>query len=62
MNMGFGDMESWGDSSIGGIPVGQPTIAQWLSEFGEYTTYGVGKWHLGTLHTLCFSTMPSLIS
>merc|ERR1719361_2134382 len=25
MHMGFGDMDSWPDSSIGGIPVGQPT-------------------------------------
>ena len=48
MNMGMGTFQSWGDSMIGGIPIGQPTVANWLSEFGEYTTYGVGKWHLGT--------------
>merc|ERR1719242_313866 len=27
--------------------MGQPTIANWLSEFGHYTTYAVGQWHLG---------------
>ena len=48
MNLGFGEFDAWEDSVIGGIPIGQPTVANWLSQFGEYTTYGVGKWHLGT--------------
>ena len=43
MNLGFGVFQPWDDSEIGGIPIGQPTIANWLSEFGEYTTYGVGN-------------------
>jgi len=47
MNLGFGVFQPWDDSEIGGIPIGQPSIANWLSEFGHYTTYGVGKWHLG---------------
>ena len=47
MNLGFGEFFPWDDSEIGGIPIGQPTIADWLSRFGEYSTYGVGKWHLG---------------
>ena len=49
MNLGFGVFQPWDDSEIGGIPIGQPTIANWLSEFGEYTTYAVGKWHLGLI-------------
>ena len=48
MNLGFGEFNSWDDSVLGGIPIGQPTIANWLRDFGDYTTYGVGKWHLGT--------------
>ena len=48
MNLGFGVFLPWDSQELGGIPVGQPTIANWLSEFGDYTTYGVGKWHLGT--------------
>ena len=48
MNLGFGEFHSWKDSTIGGIPIGQPTIANWLSEFGDYTTYAVGKWNLGS--------------
>lgn len=47
MNMGFGVFLPWDSQELGGIPIGQPTIANWLSEFGDYTTYGVGKWHLG---------------
>merc|ERR1719295_712580 len=47
MNLGFGVFQPWDDSEIGGIPIGQPTIANWLSEFGSYTTYAAGKWHLG---------------
>jgi len=47
MNLGFGEFGSWRYQRLLGIPVGQPTIAQWLSEFGTYTTYAVGKWNLG---------------
>jgi len=49
MNMGFGTFEAWGLSEAVGIPIGQPTLANWLSEFGSnsYTTYGAGKWNLG---------------
>jgi len=47
MNLGFGEFIPWDDAEIGGIPIGQPTIANWLSQFGDYTTYGVGKWQLG---------------
>jgi len=47
MNLGFGVFLPWDSAEMGGIPVGQPTIADWLRDFGEYTTYGVGKWHLG---------------
>jgi len=47
MNLGFGVFLPWDSQELGGIPIGQPTIANWLSEFGDYTTYGVGKWHLG---------------
>ena len=47
MNLGFGEFNSWDDSVAGGIPAGQPTLANWLRELGGYTTYGVGKWHLG---------------
>ena len=49
MNLGFGEFIPWDDAEIGGIPIGQPTIANWLSQFGDYTTYGVGKWQLGML-------------
>ena len=54
MNLGFGVFQPWDDSEIGGIPIGQPTIANWLSEFGGYTTYAVGKWHLGLI-AICVS-------
>jgi len=47
MNLGFGEFFPWNNLEIGGIPIGQPTVANWLSAFGQYTTYGVGKWHLG---------------
>ena len=47
MHLGNGIFLPWDDAEIGGVPIGQPTIAQWLSKFGDYTTYGVGKWHLG---------------
>merc|ERR1719384_1979427 len=32
MNLGFGSFEPWGESEIGGVPLGQPTAAQWLSQ------------------------------
>merc|ERR1719361_45355 len=47
MNLGFGEFFPWDDAEIGGIPLGQPTVANWLSQYGEYTTYGVGKWQMG---------------
>merc|ERR1719295_2384178 len=47
MNLGFGEFFPWDDSEMGGIPIGQPTVANWLSDFGDYTTYGVGKWQMG---------------
>ena len=47
MYQGYGKMLPWDYTEIGGIPVGQPTIAQWLKEVGGYTTYAVGKWHMG---------------
>ena len=50
MNMGFGEFGSWQYKRLIGLPVGQPTLANWLSEFGTYTTYAVGKWNLGTIH------------
>merc|ERR1719474_90121 len=51
MNLGYGEFLPWNNMEPGGIPIGQPTLANWLSEFGEYTTYGVGKWHLGYAST-----------
>ena len=48
MNLGFGEFLPWNNLEAGGIPIGQPTLANWLSEYGDYTTYGVGKWHMGT--------------
>ena len=47
MHQGFGQFYPWNNLEIGGIPIGQPTLANWLSEFGTYSTYAVGKWHLG---------------
>lgn len=47
MNLGFGEFFPWNNLEIGGIPIGQPTLANWLSEYGDYTTYAVGKWHMG---------------
>jgi len=47
MNLGFGQFAPWSESEIGGIPMGQPSIANWLSQFGDYTTYGLGQWQLG---------------
>ena len=50
MNLGFGEFLPWNNLEAGGIPIGQPTLANWLSEYGDYTTYGVGKWHMGTCY------------
>jgi len=52
MNLGFGEFNSWDDSVAGGIPSGQPTLANWLRDLGGYTTYAVGKWHLGYANRL----------
>merc|ERR1712087_689014 len=46
MRQGIGKMLPWDYTEIGGIPLGQPTIANWLQTAG-YTTYAVGKWHCG---------------
>lgn len=47
MYNGYGKMHTFGAGEAGGIPVGQPTVAQWLKEYGNYNTYAVGKWHIG---------------
>ena len=48
MYSGYGKMSSFGVGNIGGIPVGLPTLPQWLKAYNsDYTTYGVGKWFLG---------------
>ena len=47
MYSGYGKMHTFGPGEPGGIPVGQPTVAQWLKEYANYNTYGVGKWHVG---------------
>eukprot|EP01084_Bolivina_argentea_P032231 59611_1 len=46
-NMGFGKMLPWDYTEIGGIPLGQPTVANWLQSIGGWRTYAVGKWHMG---------------
>eukprot|EP00486_Rosalina_sp_Unknown_P012647 CAMPEP_0201592626 /NCGR_PEP_ID=MMETSP0190_2-20130828/190474_1 /ASSEMBLY_ACC=CAM_ASM_000263 /TAXON_ID=37353 /ORGANISM="Rosalina sp." /LENGTH=513 /DNA_ID=CAMNT_0048051491 /DNA_START=380 /DNA_END=1918 /DNA_ORIENTATION=- len=40
-------MLPWDYTEIGGIPVGQPTVADWLKAMQNYSTYAVGKWHCG---------------
>ena len=48
MYSGYGKMSPFGIGHIGGIPNGLPTLPQWLKALNsDYTTYGVGKWHLG---------------
>eukprot|EP01083_Nonionella_stella_P112684 331796_1 len=47
MRQGIGKMLPWDYTEIGGIPVGQPTVADWLKTMGNYTTYSIGKWHCG---------------
>eukprot|EP01083_Nonionella_stella_P285847 972962_1 len=47
MYQGFGKMMPWDYTELGGIPVGQPTVANWLKSLGNYATYAVGKWHMG---------------
>eukprot|EP00486_Rosalina_sp_Unknown_P002956 CAMPEP_0201567758 /NCGR_PEP_ID=MMETSP0190_2-20130828/8399_1 /ASSEMBLY_ACC=CAM_ASM_000263 /TAXON_ID=37353 /ORGANISM="Rosalina sp." /LENGTH=56 /DNA_ID=CAMNT_0047988105 /DNA_START=186 /DNA_END=353 /DNA_ORIENTATION=- len=47
MRQGIGKMLPWDYTEIGGIPVGQPTVANWLKSMGKYATYAVGKWHMG---------------
>jgi len=47
MYQGFGKMMPWDYTELGGIPVGQPTVANWLKSMGKYATYAVGKWHMG---------------
>merc|ERR1719295_1015302 len=51
MNLGFGEFIPWDDAEIGGIPIGQPTVANWLRDYGAYHTYGVGKWQVGYANT-----------
>ena len=46
MYQGFGKMMPWDYTELGGIPVGQPTVANWLKSVGKYATYAVGKWHM----------------
>ena len=47
MRQGIGKMLPWDYTEIGGIPVGQPTIADWLKTMQNYSTYAIGKWHCG---------------
>jgi len=47
MRQGIGKMLPWDYTEIGGIPVGQPTVANWLKVMSNYSTYAVGKWHCG---------------
>ena len=47
MHQGFGKMLPWDYTEIGGIPLGQATVANWLKDMGGYKTYGIGKWHMG---------------
>ena len=48
MYQGINKMTPWDYTEIGGIPLGQPVITQWLKALSPETrTYGVGKWHLG---------------
>merc|ERR1719474_2149056 len=51
MNLGLGEFETWSYKQMIGIPLGQPTLANWLGQFGTYTTYAVGKWNLGYANT-----------
>ena len=53
MYSGFGKMRPFGVGHIAGIPNGLPTLPQWLKAYNsDYTTYGVGKWHLGIMYIL----------
>eukprot|EP01084_Bolivina_argentea_P289503 497160_1 len=47
MRQGLGRMVPWDYTEIGGIPIGQPTIATWLKATGDWTNYAIGKWHCG---------------
>ncbi len=39
MRQGIGKMLPWDYTEIGGIPIGQPTIAKWLKTTAGYSTY-----------------------
>eukprot|EP01084_Bolivina_argentea_P289500 497155_1 len=47
MRQGLGRMVPWDYTEIGGIPLGQPTIANWLKITQNYHTFAIGKWHCG---------------
>eukprot|EP00485_Elphidium_margaritaceum_P009347 CAMPEP_0202698948 /NCGR_PEP_ID=MMETSP1385-20130828/12184_1 /ASSEMBLY_ACC=CAM_ASM_000861 /TAXON_ID=933848 /ORGANISM="Elphidium margaritaceum" /LENGTH=604 /DNA_ID=CAMNT_0049355779 /DNA_START=159 /DNA_END=1973 /DNA_ORIENTATION=- len=50
MYMGQGRMLPWDATEIGGIPLGQPTVADWLKATAGYKNYAVAKWHVGYIY------------
>jgi arylsulfatase A-like enzyme len=47
---GYGELgSSFGTSTIGAIPIGTPTLAEYIKEFStnKYNTYYIGTWDLG---------------
>ena len=40
-------MDAFGTATMASIPAGVPTMGNLMKEFGGYSTYAIGKWHLG---------------
>lgn len=49
MYQGIGRRHPFGRGQLGGIPISQPTIADYLHSAG-YTTYAMGKWQVGSAY------------
>lgn len=46
-NMGLSDFEPFKYGELMSLPIGLPTIGDLLKEYTSYSTYLIGKWHVG---------------
>ena len=46
---GYGSLNVFDVEKMGAIPQNTPTIMEYLSKYGNYKTYGIGKWQLGNV-------------
>ena len=46
---GYGTLNVFDVNRLGAIPQNTPTLMEYLSKEGNYKTYGIGKWQLGSI-------------